>query len=96
MGLISREKRQGVTLIYIQDWTVAVSTSRAEEVVVISLAVGCSVAFEEVPRAQLLIAMVARKVLRVPCLSKRRDHLTNDRLVACIAASLLHRINTLT
>lgn len=96
MALISRVKWQEFTLIYIQDWTVAVSTSRAEKVVVISLAVGCSVAFEEVPRAQLLIAMVARKVLRVPCLSKRRDHLTDDRLVACIAASLLHRGNTLT
>lgn len=63
---------------------------------IVSLAVRRSVALEEVPRAQLLIAVIASEVFRVPCLAQSRDHLTDDRLVACVTAALLHRVDSLT
>lgn len=56
---------------------------------VVRLAVRMAVALKEVARAQLLRAVVARKVLRMPGLAQRRDHLADDRLVAGVAASLL-------
>lgn len=82
--------------LYIQNWTVAVSATWTEEIVVISLAVGISIALEEVSGAQFLIAVIASEVLRVPCLAQCRDHLTDDRLVACVTAAFLHRVDSLT
>lgn len=82
--------------LYIQNRTVAVGASRTEQVVVVRLAVWIAVALEEVPRAELLVAVVARKVLRMPCLAQGCDHLTNYWLIARVAASFLHRVNSLT
>lgn len=58
---------------------------------VVQFAVRLSVALKEVPSAQLLVAVAARKVLRVPGLAQRRDHLADDRLLAGVAAALLCR-----
>ncbi len=62
---------------------------------VIGFAVRMPVAFEEVAGAQLLVAMGADKMLRVPGFAKGRDHLADDGLVAGAAASLLGRIDAL-
>lgn len=42
---------------------------------IVRLAVGAAVALEEVPGAELLVAVRAREVLRVPRATQRRDHL---------------------
>lgn len=76
-------------LPYIQNGAIAISTSRTKQIVVVLLAVGLSIALEKVARAQLLAAVAASKVLRVPGLAQGRDHLTNDRLLAGVAAALL-------
>lgn len=62
---------------------------------VIRLAVGVSIALEEVSGAQLLVAVVTCKVLRMPGLAERGNNLSDDRLVASIAASLLGGIDSL-
>lgn len=80
---------------FIQDRAVAVGTAGREEVVVVDLAVGLPVAFEEVPRAQLLVAVGASEVLRMPRLPQRSDHLSYDGLVTSAAASLLGRGDSL-
>lgn len=80
---------------YVQNRSVAVRAPRTEQIVVVRLAVRMAVALEEVARAQLLRAVVAREVLRMPGLAQRRDHLADDRLVAGIAAALLRRGHTL-
>lgn len=59
----------------VEDRAVAVGASRREQVVVVRLAVGPAVAFEEVPSAELLRAVRAGEVLRVPGAAQRRDHL---------------------
>jgi hypothetical protein len=64
--------------------------------VVVSFAKGCAIALEKVPCAQLLVAMVASEMLRVPGLSKCRDDLSNNWLVAGAAAALLHCVHSLT
>lgn len=56
---------------------------------VVRLAVGLPVALEEVPRAQLLGAVGAGEVLRVPGLPQRGDDLPDDGLLAGAAAALL-------
>lgn len=58
---------------------------------VVRFTVWLTVPLKEVPRAQLLVAVIARKVLRVPRLAQRRDHLAHDRFLAGVAASLLRR-----
>lgn len=45
---------------------------------VVRLAVGSSVALKEVARSQLLVALLASEVLRVPGLAQRRDHLAYE------------------
>lgn len=62
---------------------------------VIGLAVGVSIPLEEVPGAQLLVAVVASEVLRVPSLAEGRYNLPYDGLIACIAAPLLGGIDSL-
>ena len=62
---------------------------------VVRLAVRIAVPLEEVPRAQLLRAVIAREVLRMPSLAKGRNDLADDRLIARVAASLLGRVNSL-
>lgn len=79
----------------VQDGAVAVGAARAEEVVVVRLAVREAVALKEVAGAQLLAAVVARKVLRMPGLAQGGDHLADDRLLAGIAAALLYGIDSL-
>lgn len=54
---------------FIQDGSIAVSASGTEEVVVVDLTVRLALSFEEVPGAQLLRAVVAGEVLRVPSLA---------------------------
>lgn len=54
---------------HIQDGTVAVVAARREEVVIVLFTVGLSIPLEEVPGSDLLLAMGADEVLRVPRLS---------------------------
>lgn len=89
---------------------------------VVGLAVGVALPLEEVPRAQLLVAVGAGEVFRVPRLPQRGDHLkieefrglisgltarrtgpllisiylSDDRLLAGAAASLLSGVDALT
>lgn len=56
---------------------------------VVGLAVREAVALEEVAGAELLAAVVAREMLRVPGAAQGGDHLADDRLVAGAAAPLL-------
>lgn len=81
---------------FVEDGTVAVGASGGEEIMVIRLAVGMSFPLEEVPGAQLLITMSAGEMLRVPCLPQGGDHLSDDRLLAGAAASLLSSVHPLT
>lgn len=62
---------------------------------VIRLAVRFPVALEEVPRAQLLGAMGAGEVLRMPGLSQGGDYLAHDGFLAGAAAALLAGIDSL-
>lgn len=80
---------------YVQYGSVAVRASGREQVVVVRLAVRPSFALEEVARAQLLVAVVADKVLRVPRLAQSRNHLANDGFVARGAAPFLRRVHAL-
>lgn len=77
------------SFLYIQDGSVAVRASGTEQVVIIGLAVRVSVPLEEVPRTQLLVAVIASKVLRMPSFSKSRNHLADDRFLARVTAALL-------
>lgn len=63
---------------------------------VIRFTVGMSVTLEEVPGAQLLGAMGAHKVLRVPGLAQGGDNLTDNGFLAGVAASLLGSVYSLT
>ena len=87
--------RHGGRDTYIQDRTVTVSTSGTEQVVVVRFAVRLPIPFEEVARPQLLGAVGAREVLRMPRLSQGGDDLPHDRLLAGVAASLLARVDPL-
>jgi hypothetical protein len=82
--------------LYIQNWTVTVCASGTEKVVVVSLAIWISIAFEEVSRAKLLIAVIASEMLWMPSLAQSGDHLTHDGFVASVAATFLHSVHTLT
>lgn len=62
---------------------------------IIRFAVRPAFAFEKIARAQLLGTVVAREVFRVPGLAQRRDHLSDNGLVARSAASLLRRVHAL-
>lgn len=79
----------------VQNGAVAVGAARAEQIVVVRLAVREAVALEEIAGAQLLAAVVAREVLRMPCLAQGCDHLAHNGLLAGIAAALLHGIDSL-
>lgn len=80
---------------YVEDGPVAVGASGREEVVVVGLTVGTPVPLEEVARAQLLRAVGAGEVLRMPGAAQRRDDLPHDGLVASTAAPLLRRAHPL-
>lgn len=80
---------------FIQNWSIAVGTTWTEQIVIVRLAVRVAIALEEVPGAQLLVAVVAREVLRMPSLAQRRYDLPYDGLIACIAAPLLGGIHSL-
>jgi len=54
-----------------------------------------TVALEEVSGTQLLVAVRAHKVLRMPSLAERSDHLANDGFVAGTAATLLRGTHSL-
>lgn len=80
---------------FIEDGAVAVGTTRREQVVVVRLAVGPAIALEEVPRSQLLVAVGTGEVFRMPGPSQRGDHLSDDGLLAGVAASLLRGLDSL-
>lgn len=80
---------------YIQDWTVTVSTSGTEQVMVVRFAVRFSIPFKEVTRSQLLGTVGTREVLRMPRLSQGGDDLSHDWLLAGVAASFLARVDSL-
>lgn len=63
---------------------------------VVGLAVWIPIALEEVPRAELLVAVVACKMLRMELLTERCDHLTDDWLLAARATTLLLCVDSLT
>lgn len=81
---------------FIQYGTITVRTTWTKEIMIIGFTVRESIAFKEVTCAQLLTAMIACKMLRMPCLAQCSDHLTNNGFLACIAATLLYCVNTLT
>ncbi len=62
---------------------------------IISLAVRLAVPVEKVLGGELAVAVGASKVLHVPRLSQGGHHLAHNRLVARVAAALLHRRYTL-
>lgn len=62
---------------------------------VVRLAVGMAVPFEEIPSPQLLVAVGAHEMFRVPCLAEGRYHLADDRLIARRTASFLSRVDAL-
>lgn len=80
---------------FIQNRSIAVGTTWAEQIVIIRLAVRVSVTLEEVPGAQLLIAVIASKMLRMPSFAESRYDLADDGLIAGIAAPLLSGIDSL-
>lgn len=86
---------QSRRLPYVQYGSVAVRAPGREQVVVVRFAVRPAVTLEEIACTQLLRAMRACKVLRMPCLAQRRDHLADDRLVARRAAALLSCVHAL-
>jgi len=79
----------------VQDGAIAVGAPRAKQIVVVRFAIGEAVALEEIAGSQLLAAVVARKVLRMPGLAQGGDHLAHNGLLAGIAAALLHGIDSL-
>lgn len=81
---------------YIQNRTVTVSTSWTKQIVIIGLAIWETVTLKEIPRAQFLLAMIAGKVLRMPCLTQGSYHLPDNWLITGTATTLLLCIYTLT
>lgn len=67
---------------FIQDGPVAVVAAWGEEAVVVLFTVGLSVPLEEVPGANLFLAVGAHKVLGVPCLPHGSHHLPSNGLLA--------------
>lgn len=67
---------------FIQDGAVAVVAARGEEVVVVLFTVGLSIPLEEVPGSDLLLAVGADEVLRVPRLPHGGHNLPSDGLLA--------------
>lgn len=60
---------------YVENRPVAVSAAGREQVVIVRLAVGMTLPLEEVTRAQLLVAVSAREVFRMPRLAQGSYHL---------------------
>lgn len=60
---------------YIENGPVAVSATRREQIVIIRLAVGMTLPLEEVARAELLVAVGAREVFRMPRFTQSSYHL---------------------
>lgn len=81
---------------FVENGAVAVGATGREKIVIVGLAVGLTLPLEEVPRSQLLVAVGAREVFRVPRFSQGGDHLSHDGLLAGAAASLLSSVHTLT
>lgn len=80
---------------YIQNRSIAVGTTWAEQVVIVRLAVRVAIALEEIPGAQLLVAVIAGEVLRMPSFAESRYNLPYDGLIASIAAPLLGGVHSL-
>lgn len=81
---------------HIQNSAIAVVTTRTEQAVVISFAVWESIAFEEVPGSELLATMIASEMLWMPGFTQSGNDLTDNWLLASIAASLLNSVYSLT
>jgi len=80
---------------FVQDWALAVTAPWTKEAMVVLLTVGPTLSFKEVLGAKLLVAMGTGEVLRMPCVPKGRDHLTNDRFAASSAHTFLLRLHPL-
>lgn len=63
---------------------------------VIRLAIGTAIALEEVSSPQLLVAVRAGEVLRMPRATQRRDYLSHDGFLAGVAAPFLGCLDSLT
>lgn len=81
---------------FIQNGAITVRATWTKQIMIVGLAIWKTVAFKEITCTQFLATMIAGEMLRMPCLAQRGNHLTNNRFLACIAAALLHRIDTLT
>ena len=79
---------------YVQNGSVAVSAARREQIVIVGLAVRLSVAFEKVDRSQLLAAVHAHKVFRMPRPAQSRDDLpSKKRNVSMAAGDAMEPVN---
>lgn len=67
---------------FIQDGTITVVAARGEEVVIVLFTVGLSIPLKEVPGPDLLLAVGADEVLRVPRLPHGCHDLSSDGLLA--------------
>lgn len=65
-GLVRWNASEEKADTYVQDRAIAVRTAWAEEIVVVRLAVRVTVTLEEVARTELLVAVIAGEVLRMP------------------------------
>ena len=67
---------------YVENRSVAVRAARREQVMIVRLAVRLAVALEKVLGAELVAAVEADKVLRVPRPAEGRHHLSIDKNLA--------------
>lgn len=75
------QKHRGRPSAYIKNGSIAVSAAGREQIVIIRLAIRMALSFKEVSRAQLLVAVGAREVFRMPCLTQGRYHLCKNMLL---------------
>lgn len=66
---------------YIENRSVTISATRREQVMIVRLAVRVTLPLEEVPRAQLLVAVSACEVFRMPRLAQGRYHLCSKNII---------------
>lgn len=69
---------RGAGFTYVQDGSRAVSAARRKQLVVVLGAVGLATPLKEGAGANLLLAVTAEKVLWVPRLPQRVDHLEHE------------------
>lgn len=80
---------------FVDNWSVARSTGRRKQKMVVAFAVRLAVSLEEIARSNRLSAMYAHEVLRVPEPGKGSYHLSNNRLGTGGTMTLRYRHDTL-